>query len=478
MATQMFIGGTWTDGTATRTRRVTSPATGEVLGEVPISSAADVDAAVDAARKAQRTLEAMTAFERAALCHRVADLLESRTDELAREITLEQGKPLATEAREEVHHSAGNFRMYAEDAIRLDTEVIPSESRGKLVFTLRKPMGIYGLITPWNFPLMIPCELAAPALVTGSAVILKPSEFTPLIAARLVAICEEAGFPPGSINLIFGERETGEALVTHPGVTAIGFVGSAATGEAIVRAAGMKRTLIEASGNGPQIVLDDANIDAAAAAAVRGAAYTSGQVCVATERVLVHRDVHDAFVERVLNDARAVVLGDPLNATTTMGPLNNEPTAAKMDRHLGDAMTKGGKLLLGGERASGYPTKLYYPMTVVDAVGTDQLLFREESFGPVLPITTFATDDEAIALANDSDLGLQAAVFTSSLKRAFRYVHEIRTGNLQINDSTCYYEGRPPFGGAAGTKTGWGRIQIQDFTDLRTVTIDYENTRD
>ncbi|HEX9813856.1 MAG TPA: aldehyde dehydrogenase family protein, partial [Myxococcota bacterium] len=167
MATQMFIGGTWTDGTATRTRRVTSPATGEVLGEVPISSAADVDAAVDAARKAQRTLEAMTAFERAALCHRVADLLESRTDELAREITLEQGKPLATEAREEVHHSAGNFRMYAEDAIRLDTEVIPSESRGKLVFTLRKPMGIYGLITPWNFPLMIPCELAAPALVTG-----------------------------------------------------------------------------------------------------------------------------------------------------------------------------------------------------------------------------------------------------------------------------------------------------------------------
>jgi len=474
----MFIGGTWTDGNAKQTRRVTSPATGDLLGEVPISTASDVDAAVAAAKKAQRALEAMTVWERSALCHRVADLLESRIDELARELTLEQGKPLATEAREEVHHAAGNFRLFAEEGIRLDTEVIPSESRGKMVFTLRKPIGIYALITPWNFPLLIPAELAAPALVTGSAVILKPSEFTPLIAVRLVEICEEAGFPPGSVNLVFGERETGEALVTHPGVTGIAFVGSAATGDAIVRAAGMKRTLIEASGNGPQIILEDANIEAAAAAAVRGAAYTAGQVCVATERVLVHRAVHDAFVERVVKDAREVVLGDPLDPKTTMGPLNNEPTAAKMDRHVGDSLKKGGKLLLGGERASGYPTQLYYPMTVVDAVGSNQLLFREESFGPVLPITTFATDDEAIALANDSDLGLQAAVFTSSLKRAFRYIHEIRAGNLQINESTCYFETRPPFGGAAGTKTGWGRLQIRDFTDLRTIMLDYENTRD
>ncbi|HXV36782.1 MAG TPA: aldehyde dehydrogenase family protein [Myxococcota bacterium] len=478
MATQMFIGGTWTDGMAKQTQRVTSPATGKPLGEVPISTAADVDAAVKAARKAQRELEAMTVFERSALCHRVAELLESRVDELARELALEQGKPFATEAREEIHHSAGNFRLHAEEGIRLDTQVMPSETRGKLLFTLRKPIGIYALITPWNFPLLIPAELAAPALVTGNAVILKPSEFTPLIAARLVEICEQAGFPPGSVNLVYGARETGEALVTHPGVTGIAFVGSAATGEAIVRAAGMKRTMIEASGNGPQIVLEDADLDAAAAAAVRGAAFTAGQVCVATERVLVQRKVHDEFVDRLLEDARKVVLGDPMDPKTTMGPLNNEPTAAKMDRHLSDALKKGGKLLLGGERASGFPTQLYYPMTVVDSVGTDQLLFREESFGPVLPITTFASDDEAIALANDSDLGLQAAVFTSSLKRAFRYVHEIRAGNLQINESTCYFEGRPPFGGAAGTKSGWGRIQIQDFTDLRTISIDYEHARD
>lgn len=161
-----------------------------------------------------------------------------------------------------------------------------------------------------------------------------------------------------------------------------------------------------------------------------------------------------------------------------MGPLNNEPTAAKMDRHMSDAIATGATVLVGGARAAGFPTDLYYEMTVVDGVGTDALLFAEESFGPVLPVTTFVDDDEAIALANDTDLGLQAAVFTSSLKRAFRYIHEIRAGNLQINESTGYWEGRPPCGGAAGTKTGWGRIQLEDFTDLRTVTIDYEHTRD
>jgi succinate-semialdehyde dehydrogenase/glutarate-semialdehyde dehydrogenase len=159
-----------------------------------------------------------------------------------------------------------------------------------------------------------------------------------------------------------------------------------------------------------------------------------------------------------------------------MGPLNNEPVAAKMDRHLADADEHGARVLAGGRRAEGFPTELYYEMTVVDSVAPETLLFREESFGPVLPITTFRTDDEAIALANDSHLGLQAAVFTASLRRAFRFVHEIRAGSIQVNETTGYWEGRPPFGGAAGTKTGWGRIQLEDFTDLRTATIDYLNT--
>ena len=474
----MYIDGVWTEGQARDAITVTSPATGERLGEVPVATLADVHAAVLAARQGQRALEAMTVYERAELLHAAADLIEADIEGIARDLSLEQGKPWRSEAVEEVEETVGNFRMAAEDVKRLDTAVIPSERRGKMVFTFRKANGVFAVITPWNFPIMIPSELIAPALATGNAIILKPSEYTPLAARRLVELLHEAGFPAGSVNLVFGTREVGEALVTHPGVNAIAFVGSHTTGEAIVRAAGLKRTLIEASGNGPLIVLADADVDAAAAAAVEGAAYLAGQVCVATERVLVARELREQFVERALAHAGDVVLGHPLEAETTMGPLNNAAVADKMDRHLRDATERGAQVLLGGGRASGFPTDLYYDLTVVDRVGSDALLFREESFGPVVPITVFDSDDEAIRLANDSHLGLQAAVYTSSLKRAFRFIHEIRSGSIQINESVGYWEGRPPFGGAAGTSTGWGRIQLEDFTDLRTATVDYLNTRD
>jgi acyl-CoA reductase-like NAD-dependent aldehyde dehydrogenase len=456
---------------------VRSPATGELLGKVPVASPAEVDAAVDAARRGGAELDRMSAHERAALLHRVADILESRTSELARELAVEQGKPWRTEAVEEVDETVSNFRKAAEDVTRLDTRVIPAERRGKVVFTLPKPIGVVAVITPWNFPLMVPSELVAPALAAGNGVVLKPSEFTPLAGARLVEMCREAGLPEGSINLVQGGAEVGRTLVSHPRVAGIAFVGSHTTGEAIVRAAGLKRTMIEASGNGPQIVLDDANIEAAAESAVEGAAFLAGQVCVATERLLVHERVHDEFVEAALAAAGSVRLGDPLDESTTMGPLNNEPTAAKMDRHLDDARRRGFRILTGGGRAGGFPTDLFYEFTVVDGVDRESLLFREESFGPVLPITTFGSDDEAIELANDSDLGLQAAVFTSSLGRAFRFINELRVGNLQINESVGYWEGRPPFGGAAGTRTGWGRIQIEEFTDVRTVTVDYDRVR-
>jgi acyl-CoA reductase-like NAD-dependent aldehyde dehydrogenase len=322
----------------------------------------------------------------------------------------------------------------------------------------------------------------APGLAGGNACILKPSEHTPLIAARMVEILEEAGFPTGSIGLVYGERVPGKALTTHPGVDAIAFVGSHETGEAIVRAAGLKRTLMELSGNAPQIVLDDADLDAAANLAAFGATYVAGQCCVATERVLVHETVHDDLVERLLKEVDQVVLGDPLDEKTTMGPLNNVPVAEKMDLHLEDARERGIEILAGGKRAEGFPTDLYYELTVADGVGTEALLFRDESFGPVLPITTFADDDEAVRLANDSHLGLQASVFTSSLKRAFTFVDRLRAGNVVVNDTTDYWEALEPFGGASGTRTGWGRVGgkwgLMDMTDLRTAVIDYRNTRD
>ena len=481
MPNEMFVAGRWTQGNATEALEVRSPATGEPLGSVPVSTAEDVAAAVRGAREGLEAMDAMPIFDRAALLHRIADLLEERKDELGRLIALEQGKPLHTEAVAEVEESAENFRVSAEDVKRLETSVLPSQDPNKKMFTFRKPNGVYATITPWNFPMVIPSELLAPGLAGGNAMVLKPSEYTPLTAVKLVEVMEEAGVPAGAVSLVFGERAAGQALVTHDGVDAIAFVGSHDTGESIVRAAGLKRTLMELSGNGPTIVLDDANLGAAAALATFGATYASGQCCVATERVLVAQAVHDEFVELVLKEAERVTLGHPLEEDTTMGPLNNEAVAEKMDRHLADARERGVDVLTGGERAGGFPTDLYYPLTVVDGVGREALMFRDESFGPVVPVTTFADDEEAIALANDSHLGLQAAVFTSSLRRAFTFIDRVRAGNVVINDTTDYWEALEPFGGASGSRTGWGRIGgkygLMDMTDLRTAVIDFSNTR-
>jgi len=482
MGRGMYIAGSWTDGAATEMIEVRSPATGESLGEVPVATAEDVDRAARAARQGQEAMEAMTVFDRARLLHRAADLMEERKEDLGRLLAVEQGKPLRTEAVAEIEESAENFRIAAEDVKRLTTEVLPSEDRNKKMFTFRKPNGVYAAISPWNFPFVIPSELLAPALAGGNSVIFKPSEYTPLIGAKMIEILEEAGFPPNAVSLVFGEAAAGQALVTHPAVDAIAFIGSHETGEAIVRAAGLKRTLMELSGNGPQIVLDDANLEAAASLAAFGATYVSGQCCVATERVLVQEAVHDEFVDRLVKEAGEVRLGDPLAEDTTMGPLNNRPVAEKVDRHLQDARDRGVEILVGGRRADGFPTDLYYELTVIDGVPTDSLLFREESFGPVLPVTTFAADQDAIRLANDSHLGLQAAVFTSSLRRAFTFIDRLRAGNVVVNDTTDYWEALEPFGGASGTRTGWGRVGgkwgLMDMTDLRTAVVDYRNTAD
>jgi acyl-CoA reductase-like NAD-dependent aldehyde dehydrogenase len=480
MDAKMYISGSWTDGRSEESIEVRSPATGEVLGRVPVAGQDDVDRAAAAARDGVEAMDGMTVFDRARLLHRAADLMEERKQDLGRLLALEQGKPLRVEAVPEIEESAENFRIAAEDVKRLTTEVLPSEDPNKKMFTFRKPNGVYAVITPWNFPFVIPSELIGPALAGGNAVVFKPSEFTPLIAARMAEILEEAGFPPKAFSILYGGAATGHALVSHPAVDAIAFIGSHDTGEAIVRAAGLKRTLMELSGNGPQIVLDDANLEAAASLASFGATYVSGQCCVATERILVHERVHDEFLERLVKEADKVRLGDPLEEETTMGPLNNRPVAEKVDRHLDDARRRGVPVLVGGGRAEGFPTDLYYRLTVLDEVPTDSLLFREESFGPVLPVTTFADDEAAIRLANDTHLGLQAAVFTSSLRRAFTFIDRLRVGNVVVNDTTDYWEALEPFGGASGTRTGWGRVggkwALMDMTDLRTAVIDYRNT--
>ena len=455
------------------------PATGEVMAEVDTASPADVDEAVAAANEATTEMERLSFFERAELLHAAADRLETVAEPHAEQLARESGKPLAAEAVDELAESADIFRLAAEEIKRLETHVLPSVDPRKRVFTYRKPNGVYALITPWNFPMNIPAELLAAALAAGNPAVIKPSENAPLSALALAEAVAGAGFPPGAVSVVMGRGDVGHALASHPGVHGIGFVGSQATASAIVQAAGMKRTIIEASGNGPQIVFEDADLEAAADAAVFGAHFVAGQCCVATERLLVHDSVHDELVDLVVDRAAAVALGDPLDSDTMMGPLNNETVAARMDTHVADSLARGARVLHGGRRAPDRTTNLYYELTVIDGVTADMDVFRHETFGPVIPVTRFSTDREAFALANDSDLGLQASVFTSSLKRAYRAIDELRTGTVLINEGTAFWEQHPPFGGASRTGTGWGRIggkyTILDMTDLRTAIIDTGN---
>ncbi len=473
---ELYVAGKYTVGTGDSTVAVNSPVTGEHLADLPVATAADLDHAITAARRAFDDYRHWSTYERADLCLRVAHLIEANADELARLTTIEQGKPLA-EARGDVEDTAALFAVSAEDAKRLYGETIPSAARDKRMFTFRAPVGVWGSVTPWNFPLMIMCEFVGPALATGNAVVAKPPENTPLACLALGELLTEAGVPAGLVSIVPGAGAVGEALVTHPGVDAVGFVGSSATGERIVRAMGLKRSIMEMSGNGPIVVCADADIEAAAVAATYGAYWNAGQVCCATERVIVDTSVHAEFVAACLRAAEAVRLGDPFDPATTMGPLNNEPTAAKMDHHIADATDRGARLLRGGRRAGGFPTSLYYEYTVLDAVTPDMLVAREESFGPVLPILAADGDDEILRLANNTELGLQAAVFTRSLSRAFRYGEQLRAGSVVVNDSTDYFEGAQPFGGAAGSRTGWGRVgglaQLRDMTDLRTVILSF-----
>lgn len=472
---QLYIDGEFTAGTGTGVYEVHSPVTGEHIGNVPVASPSDIDRAVTAARRATDEMRHWTAFERAELCLRIYDLWQHKVEDIARTLTLEQGKPFKAESIDDIAESGDYFQIAAEDVKRLAGTLIPTTERTRRMFTVPRPVGVWAAITPWNFPVMIPMEYVGPGLATGNAVIVKPPEFTSMAMLDVAEIFAEAGVPPGAIQVIPGDGRIGEALVTHDGIDAIGFTGSSETGRRIVAQMGLKRSIMEMSGNGPLVVTGDADVVAAAEAAVYGAYYNAGQVCCATERVIVLDEVHDAFVEATLKASDVVRLGDPFDETTTMGPLNNRPTADKMDRHLQDAVDRGAEVLMGGSRASGFPTDLYYQFTVIDRVPEEAMVSREESFGPVVPILTAANDAEAIEIANRTHLGLQAAVFTNDLSKAWWYADRIRSGTVVVNDSTDFWETFQPFGGAAGTDTGWGRQRIEEFTDTQTISF---NLRD
>lgn len=480
-----LIGGRWVEAASGDKFAVKSPVTGAVLAEVPKCGPADVDAAVAAAKAAWPVWKATPVFKRAEVVLRMAELIRENAETIARVLCVEQGKPYDGEGLPEVLETALNFQLAAEDVVRMETPIIPMRDPAKRVLTFREPYGVMAVITPWNFPTVIPSEYLGPGLAAGNTIVMKPASTTPLsmiLTGRCIQqALDEAGLPAGVFNLITGPgAAVGDYLVAHPDVALIGFTGETVTGEAICSRAGIKMTLMELGGNGPVIVCADANLVEAAKAAAFGCFYNAGQVCCATERILVDKKVHDEFVKLLVEEAKAYAPGDPFADGASMGPLNNEPTAVKTEQHLDDARAKGAKILLGGAREAGRPTDLYFPATVIDAVTPDMLLNMEETFGPVAPVITFETDEEAVEIANMTGYGLQMAVFTSSIKRCFWYADKLRTGNVVFNDSTDYWEAHEPFGGGGGTRSGHGRLggryTLDDVTHLKTVAIDIEKT--
>jgi len=323
----------------------------------------------------------------------------------------------------------------------------------------------------------MPAELIAPALAAGNAVVWVPAPSTTICAVKLAECIVDAELPPGVFSMVTGPGPVvGDEIASNPGIHGIGFIGSVATGLKVASRAAGKTTLLELGGNGPLVVLDDADVAAAAEASIAASFLCAGQSCTAGELFLVHDAVHDEFVERL----RAVVegsvrLGDPFAEGTTMGPLNNAPTAAKMDRHVGDALERGAELVTGGTRASGYPTDLFWEPTVLAGVTGEMEVAREETFGPIVPIVRISGDEEALQIANSSPYGLLTAVWTRDLARGLRFAEAVDAGWVNINESTNYWESHLPFGGRAGSSSGVGRVGgssvLEAFTEPKTVVL-------
>jgi succinate-semialdehyde dehydrogenase/glutarate-semialdehyde dehydrogenase len=472
----MFVDGAWVGAASGETFVAESPATGEAIGEVPRGDREDARRAIAAANRAADGWASLTAFERAAKLHAVADAIESRRDALARTLTLDQGKPLRAEAYGEVEELVVYWRMAAEDAKRLGGLLPNSMSPGKRVLLVRRPVGVVGVITPWNWPYTMPAELIAPALASGNAVVWTPASTTALCAVALAECVVEADLPPGVFNLVTGPGSTvGDEIAANPGTHAVAFIGSTETGRKVAAAGAGKSLLLEMGGNGPVVVLEDADLDAAAGAAVTACFLCAGQSCTAGERLLVHRDVSEAFVEKLARLVAEIRLGDPFADDTTMGPLNNESGALKMDEHVADALERGAALVAGGARADGFPTGLYWQPTILDRVPADALVATQETFGPVAPVVSIDSLDHAIELANASPYGLLAAVFTKDLAKGLRFADRVKTGWVNVNESSNYWEPHLPFGGRSGTASGLGRVggvfSMESFTELQTVVI-------
>jgi succinate-semialdehyde dehydrogenase/glutarate-semialdehyde dehydrogenase len=474
---KLLIGGKWVDSASGATFEATSPSTGEVIARVPQGAREDAQRAIAAAKDAWRDWASRSAFERAAAMRRMAEIVEERRDDLARTLSLDQGKPLRAEANDEVEELIAYFEMASADATRMEGLIPPSVDAGKRVLVYRVPRGVVGVISPWNWPYTMPGELLAPALACGNAVVWVPAPSTSVCAVKLAECIEDAGLAPGVFNMVTGPGPiVGDEIAANPGTHAVGFIGSIATGHRVAERAAGKELLLEMGGNGPLVILEDADLDAAVAGTLTACFLNAGQSCTAGERILIHESVHDEYVRKLRAAMDGEIrLGDPFDEATTMGPLNNPPVADKTEQHVADAVDGGAEVLVGGKRAPHLGSELFFEATVVDGVTDEMAIAREETFGPVVPVSTIRSEEEAVRIVNASRYGLLSAVFTRDLRRGLRYAEAVRAGWVNVNEGTNYWESHLPFGGAAGSASGVGRVggrfSMERLTELKTVVV-------
>lgn len=463
---QALIGGAWRDAADGRAVEVTNPATGRALGTVPDLSAAETRAAIEAAGAAFASWRRTTHGERAALLERWFALMNEHAEDLALLLTLEQGKPLG-EARGEIVYGASFVKWFAEEARRIDGSVIPAPTADRRILTLKEPVGVCGIVTPWNFPNAMITRKVGPALAAGCTVVIKPSEFTPYSALALGVLAERAGIPAGVVNIVTGmPQEIGAEMTGNPLVRKISFTGSTRVGSLLMAqsAPTVKRLSLELGGNAPFIVFDDADLDAAVEGAIASKFRNGGQTCVCSNRILVQAGIYDAFAGKLAARVGAMKVGDGLEPGIDIGPMINRAAIDKIERHVADALARGAKI--AGKAA--VPAGQYAaPMVLTEATPAMELA-SEETFGPVAPLFRFETEAEAIALANGTPFGLAAYFYTENIRRAWRVGEALEFGMVGLNTGAVSTT-VSPFGGVKQSGLGreGARAGIEEYLEVK-----------
>ncbi|MDO9498596.1 NADP-dependent succinate-semialdehyde dehydrogenase [Falsiroseomonas sp.] len=462
------VGGKWIQADSGKTIAVRNPANGEVIGEVPALGAAETRRAIEAAQAAFAGWRAMLAKDRAAILRKLNDLMLANADDLAAIMTAEQGKPLA-EAKGEIAYAASFIEWFAEEAKRIYGDTIPQNAKGRRILVLKEPIGVFAAITPWNFPAAMITRKAGPGWAAGCTGVIRPASQTPFSALALAVLAERAGMPPGVCNVITGPAgETGGELTSNPLVRKLSFTGSTEVGRKLLAqcAPTIKKTSMELGGNAPFIVFDDADLDAAVQGTMASKYRNTGQTCVCANRILVQDGVFDAFAQKLKVAVEALKVGDGMEPGVTQGPLINADAVAKVEEHIADATAKGASIVTGGKRHERGGN--FFQPTILADVPHGALVFREETFGPVAPLFRFKTEEEAVALANDSEFGLAAYFYSRDIGRIFRVAEAIEAGIIGINEGIISTE-VAPFGGVK--QSGLGRegskYGIDDYLEIK-----------